>query len=248
MKKLIVIAIAMLLTSCLMAQPGGNHHNNPQHPQHQQGVPAQHNPQHHHAPNPQHPQHQIHSLAFTAAHGEEFVLYVDGDIVNKKAASYVLVQNLTPHIHDIYVVLKRPKDKITMMRYQPKMPVENFLVLYNAMNGMLELAPMQPQTVTPQMHASHVCTFEEVERMYNTLRNESFDETRLSMAKNMVANNKMSAHQIKHLAESFTFEDNKLSFLKYAYTYCVDQKNYYECVDVLTFSSNKEALLRYINH
>ena len=84
--------------------------------------------------------------------------------------------------------------------------------------------------------------------MYNTLKKESFDETRLSLAKTMVSNNRMAAHQIKRLAESFSFDSNKLTFLKYAYTYCIDQQNYYECVDVLSFSSDKENLLRYINN
>ena len=49
-----------------------------------------------------------------ATNGEEFVVYVDGDIVNKKAMSSVLVHNLTSQPHDIFVVLKRPVDKITV--------------------------------------------------------------------------------------------------------------------------------------
>ena len=240
MRKLIIIAIAILLSPCLIAQPGGNHHN----PQHQSAP----NPHQHHTPNPHHPAQFTHSIAFTAAHGETFVVYVDGDIVNKKAASSVLVQNLTPQPHDIFVVLKRPADKITMMRYQPNMLVENIFVSYNMMTGRLELKSMQPQPMNPQVQPPRICTFEEVERMYNTLKKESFDETRLSLAKTMVSNNRMAAHQIKRLAESFSFDSNKLTFLKYAYTYCIDQQNYYECVDVLTFSSDKENLLRYINN
>ena len=245
MKKLIIIAMAILLTPCLMAQPGVNHHNpqqpNPQH----QNVP---NPHHPNTPNPQHPGQLIHTVAFTAEHGELFVVYVDGDIVNRKAASSVLVQNLTPQPHDIFVVLKRPVDKIAMIRYLPNMLVENIFVSYNAMTGMLELKSMQPQPVTPQVQPPHICTFEEVERMYNALKKESFDDTRLSLAKTMVTNNRMAAHQIKHLAESFTFDNNKLAFLKYAYAYCIDQQNYYECAEVLTFSSDKENLLRFINN
>ena len=225
MKKLIVIAIAILLTPCLMAQPGGNHHN---HQQQHPNAPYSHHPN---TPIPQHPGQMIHTLSLTAEYGELFVVYVDGDIVNKKAASSVLVQNLTPQPHDIYVVLKRPVDKIAMIRYQPNMLVENIFVSYNMMTGRLELKSMQPQFVNPQVQPPHICTFEEVERMYNTLKKESF-----------------AAHQIKRLAESFSFDSNKLTFLKYAYTYCIDQQNYYECVDVLTFSSDKENLLRYINN
>lgn len=245
MKKLVIITIAMLLIPCLMAQPGGNHHNHQQHnPQHQNAP----NPQHPNYPNPQHPGQLIHTVSITAEHGEEFVVYVDGDIVNKKSASSVLVQNLTPQPHDIYVVLKRPVDKIAVIRYQPNMLVENIFVSYNMMSGRLELKSMQPQPMNPQVQPPHICTFEEVERMYNTLKKESFDDTRLSLAKTMVSNNRMAAHQIKRLAESFSFDSNKLTFLKYAYTYCIDRQNYYECADVLTFTSDKEKLLRYINN
>ena len=254
MKKLIIIAIAILLTPFLMAQPGGNHHNHQQHnPQHQNTTPnPQHqnvpNPQYPNHPNPQHPGQMIHTVALTAEHGEEFVVYVDGDIVNRKAATYVLVQNLTPHPHDIFVVLKRPADKIALIRYQPNMLVENFFVSYNTMTGRLELRSMQPQIANQQPALPHICTFEEVEKMYNTLKNESFEDTRLSLAKTMVSSNRMAAHQIKRLAESFSFDSNKLTFLKYAYTYCIDRQNYYECAEVLTFSSDKENLLRFNNN
>lgn len=245
MKKLVIITIAMLLIPCLMAQPGGNYHNpHQQHPQYP-NAPNLHHPN---TPNPQHPGQLIHTVSITAEYGELFVVYVDGDIVNKKAASSVLVQNLTPQPHDIYVVLKRPVDKIAVIRYQPNMLVENIFVSYNTMTGRLELKSMQPQPMNPQVQPPHICTFEEVERMYNTLKKESFDDTRLSLAKTMVSNNRMAAHQIKRLAESFSFDSNKLTFLKYAYTYCIDQQNYYECAEVLTFASDKEKLLRYINN
>lgn len=245
MRKLIIITIAMLLTSSLMAQPGGNYHNpQQQHPQYP-NAPNSHHPN---TPNPQHPGQLIHTVSITAEYGELFVVYVDGDIVNKKAASSVLVQNLTPQPHDIYVVLKRPVDKIAVIRYQPNMLVENIFVSYNTMTGRLELKSMQPQPMNPQVQPPHICTFEEVERMYNTLKKESFDDTRLSLAKTMVSSNRMAAHQIKRLAESFSFDSNKLTFLKYAYTYCIDRQNYYECAEVLTFASDKEKLLRYINN
>lgn len=248
MKKLLFIILMALITPLAMAQPEGNHHSHKQQNPPHQPVPAQQNPQHHHAHNTQHPGQAMYTVSLTAAHGEEFVVYVDGDIVNRKSLSSVLVQNLTPHPHDIYVVLKRPAEKIAMIKHLPTLPVENLMVSYNPVSGILELKFIQPQLPIPQVQPPHVCTFEEVEKMFTALKNESFDETRLSMAKNMVANNKMAAHQIKRLAESFSFDNNKLSFLKYAYDYCIDRQNYYECVDVLSFSSDKEALLRYINN
>ncbi|MBO6051018.1 MAG: DUF4476 domain-containing protein [Bacteroidales bacterium] len=244
MKRLVIIAITILLTPCLMAQPGGRphqHQSQPPHQSHQTSTPPP-------APGQQHPHQQLHTLVLNANNGEEFVVYVDGDIVNRKAMSSVLVHNLNNQPHDIYVVLKRPVDKITVMRYFPDMIVENCMVSYNIQTRNLELTMMQPQAVPPQPNLPHICSYEEVEQMYNLLKKESFDDTRLSMAKNMVSHQHLAAHQIKRLAESFTFDSNKLAFLKYAYAYCVDQQNYYVCLEVLTFSSDKENLMRYINN
>ena len=124
MKRLVIIAIAILLTPCLMAQPGGRPHQHqpqPPHQSHQTPTPPP-------APGQQHPHQQLHTLVLNANNGEEFVVYVDGDIVNRKAMSSVLVHNLNNQPHDIYVVLKRPVDKITVMRYFPDMIVENCMV------------------------------------------------------------------------------------------------------------------------
>ena len=243
MKKLLFIIIMALITPFAMSQPGSRHHGQHQPtPPHQPTAPAE---QDCWQPVQTAPHY---TLTFAAEHGEEFMVYVDGDIVNRKPSPIVIVPNLSHQTHDIYVVLKRPMDKITMVKFHPNMTIDKYVVSYNVKDGMLRLLPMQPVPTVSPVQPPHVCTFEEVERMYTALKNESFDETRSSMAKNMVANNKMAAHQIKRLAESFSFDNNKLSFLKYAYDYCIDRQNYYECVDVLSFSSDKEALLRYINN
>ena len=91
-----------------------------------------------------------------------------------------------------------------------------------------------------------VCTPEEAERMYQTLKKESFDENRLNMAKFMVPSNRLLAIQIKHLAESFSFDKSKVDFLKFAYDFCVDPNNYYTCLEVLTFAKDKEDVMKHI--
>lgn len=196
-----------------------------------------------------------HSVLLTAVNGEEFQVYVDGDIVNKKPMTFVSIQNLTPQYHDVYVVLKRPVDKIAMVQVLPTASVANINVAYDHRTGALELLLLQSQpqpqpqvtpVPAPEPPAPRLCTFEEVERMYQTLKRESFDNTRLNMAKQIVSNNHLTASQIKHLTESFSFENAKVQFLQYAYAYCVDPQNYYECLEALTFSSDKEKVLKFI--
>lgn len=87
----------------------------------------------------------------------------------------------------------------------------------------------------------------DVKSMQTQIENESFEDDQLRVA-NLAAKNKcMSVAQIKSIANTFTFSDNKLSFIKTAYNNCTDQSNYYQLLEVLTFSDDKEALETFIN-
>jgi len=237
MKKLFSLFLICMMVSIVMAQPGS-------------GKPQPNTPNAPHNPTP--PPHQNpmspmnRTVTLSSDHGELFHVYVDGDIVNRQPMNSVVVNDLSPKPHDLYVVLKRPVDKIMMMNYTPSMPNEHLKVFFNSRNNTLEImAPPQPRPgYAPE--TSHVCSHEEVERMYQTLKKESFDKTRMEIAKNIISHNMLTAHQIKRLAETFSFGSGKVEFLKFAYDFCSDQNHYYECLDVLEFSSEKEQVLKYI--
>jgi hypothetical protein len=75
-----------------------------------------------------------------------------------------------------------------------------------------------------------------------TINESSFDDTKLTTAKSIVSSNCLSTDQIVQVCNSFSFEDNKLAFAKFAYKYCTDPKNYFKVNNVFSFSSNKEEL------
>lgn len=81
---------------------------------------------------------------------------------------------------------------------------------------------------------------------YNTARESisdiAFSDTQLSQAKNIVSVNCMDVVQLKGIAEIFAFEDDKLEFAKYAYSYCYDQSNYWQMNDVFNFDDSKQKL------
>lgn len=85
-------------------------------------------------------------------------------------------------------------------------------------------------------------------RLRQTLQNESFDNVRLTMAKQVINSNFFTVSQVKELVQLFSFENNKLEIAKYAYRNTVDKNNYFAIADCLTFSSNKEELMRYIQN
>ena len=87
----------------------------------------------------------------------------------------------------------------------------------------------------------------EVDQLAKQIQAESFPDDQLRVA-NMAAKNKcMSAAQIKKIAGLFDHSEEQLSFAKTAYDNCSDQSNYFQVMEVFSFSSDKEALEKYIN-
>ncbi len=78
------------------------------------------------------------------------------------------------------------------------------------------------------------------------LRKEWFENNRLTSVKFIIDRNNFTTAQVKELMLLFTFENNRLEVAKYAYCKTVDQRNYYQLNDALTFSSSKEELARFL--
>lgn len=79
-----------------------------------------------------------------------------------------------------------------------------------------------------------------------TIKNSSFDETKLSVAKEIISSNCVSADQVASICNTFGFEASKLDFAKFAYTHTIDRNNYFKVNNVFGFSSSKEELSEYI--
>jgi hypothetical protein len=81
-----------------------------------------------------------------------------------------------------------------------------------------------------------------------TLENESFDNTRMTIAKQVINTNYFTTAQVREVLQLFSFENNKLEIAKYAYKNTLDKNNYFSLADCFTFSSNKDELMRYIQN
>ncbi len=82
----------------------------------------------------------------------------------------------------------------------------------------------------------------------NTIGSSSFDQTKLSTAKQIVSSNCMSSSQITQVMNQFGFESSKLDFAKYAYSFCADPNNYFKVNNAFGFESSKTALNQYIQN
>lgn len=89
---------------------------------------------------------------------------------------------------------------------------------------------------------SNVMSEREFSDVKDQIRKEWFENNRLISVKFIIDKNNFTTRQVKDLMLLFTFENNRLEVAKYAYCKTMDQKNYYQLMDVLSFSSSKEEL------
>lgn len=79
-----------------------------------------------------------------------------------------------------------------------------------------------------------------------TIKTQSFEDTRLKTAKQVITVNCLNVDQIIQIANTFNFEDNKLEFAKYAYDFCIEPRNYFKLNGIFSFSSNVDELSDYV--
>lgn len=87
---------------------------------------------------------------------------------------------------------------------------------------------------------------QDYEYAYKMLAEESFDSSRLKLARQIVSTNPMSVNQIIDILKLFSFESNKLDFAKFAYRHCTDKNRYFMVNEVFNFESSKRELRDYI--
>ena len=87
---------------------------------------------------------------------------------------------------------------------------------------------------------------QDFDEAYAMIQRESFDDTRLTIAKQVVASNKMTVNQIAQIARLFSYESNRLEFTKFAYPYCIEKNKYYLLYEVFDHDSSKQELNEYI--
>lgn len=78
-----------------------------------------------------------------------------------------------------------------------------------------------------------------------SIKSKGFDDTRLTLAKQIIGSNCLLCSQIKELMELMSFEDTKLDLAKFAWTHNLDRGNYYQLNDAFHFSSSIDELNKY---
>lgn len=85
----------------------------------------------------------------------------------------------------------------------------------------------------------------EFNMLLNTLDNQSFDNTRLDIAKQALSNKCATAEQVRIITAGFDFESRRLEFAKFAYNSTYDIDNYFQVSDAFDFDSTRRRLAEF---
>ena len=85
------------------------------------------------------------------------------------------------------------------------------------------------------------------EKALNSIKDISFEESKLTQAKTIARNNCFSTDQIKGIMDVFGFEESKLTFAKFAYNRCTEKGSYYLLNEAFSFTASKDELNKYIS-
>ncbi len=108
-----------------------------------------------------------------------------------------------------------------------------------------------PSYKMPGYNGSVGCDYPMTTQDFNeakkSISSKSFEDSKLTLAKQITSSNCLLAEQVKEIMNLFSFEDSKLQYAKYAYTYTFDLGNYYKVNDAFTFEMSIEELNEYIS-
>ena len=88
---------------------------------------------------------------------------------------------------------------------------------------------------------------EKFENMFNAVKNEGFESSKLRVAKQIIKmNNCLTVPQLVKILGLFDFDDSRLKLAKYAYDYIYDLEDFNKVYSVFDYESNKRQLEKYI--
>lgn len=208
------------------------------------------------------------SLTIVAPMHQTFWLFVDDVLQNENAVHSIRVNNLWPDKFYIRVELDNGNQDCVGRFIDLRYPQGFSIVQHGNLLGLepthgnirpeltldllteAPLPPPSPQSGIIQPPVPVLIEmgmdprdFEEAAAM---LSKETFEDTRLATAKQVVANNPMTVNQITQICKLFTFESNKLELAKFAYPYCIEKNKYYMLNEVFTYDSSKKELDEYL--
>lgn len=98
----------------------------------------------------------------------------------------------------------------------------------------------------PQRNCTGAMSDASFAKMRESVESKPFSDTKMSTARVATKNACLSVRQIKQICSLFSMDDDRLTYAKFAYDYCVDKANYYQVSEVFSFSSTTDELNQFL--
>ncbi|MBK7175336.1 MAG: DUF4476 domain-containing protein [Bacteroidales bacterium] len=109
--------------------------------------------------------------------------------------------------------------------------------------------PHEERYILPGYNGVYGCPFpmapSDFEQAKQSIKSKSFEDSKLTIAKQIINTNCLLSGQVKEIMLLFSFEDTRLELAKFAYGYTLDIGNYYKVNDAFTFESSIDELNTY---
>jgi len=117
--------------------------------------------------------------------------------------------------------------------------------------GVYSPSPSAPIYVLPGYNGPYGCPMPmsdaDCSSAKQSIKSKSFEDSKLTVAKQILGSNCMLSSQVKDVMMLFDFEASRLDFAKFAYGKTFDPGNYYKLNDAFDFESSIDELNKYIN-
>jgi hypothetical protein len=86
----------------------------------------------------------------------------------------------------------------------------------------------------------------EYDQIIKSLKKESFENTKLDMAKTFFGKEPLTSVQVLGVLKIFSFENTKVDFAKFMYPKTYDKNNFFKVYDAFMMSRSKDEISKYI--
>jgi hypothetical protein len=101
--------------------------------------------------------------------------------------------------------------------------------------------------VAPVVNTPCALPDDQYQRAVAAIDEQAFRDNKMMTAKQAIRNKCLSLAQVRGLAKLFSFEDQTLEFVEYAYDFTSEKSEYYTLADVFSFDTNVTAFNKFLN-
>lgn len=110
-------------------------------------------------------------------------------------------------------------------------------------NRIMNYAISKARHYDEEPDIAYVPSKADISDMVKALKETSFSSDRKKMAMLMAVSQQLDSRQIAQLANTFTFESDKMEFLRNAYPFCITPREYDAVLKSLKFESDRRSLM-----